>query len=81
MLLYWGMFTLGFWVGSILAFVLFASKDPVEEEKLAENYKLETLNWKQEPMREVITSSVSRNRPVDWQFQKRLQQTSQRSVH
>lgn len=35
MLLYFSMFTLGFWAGAILAFRLFAAKKPEEEEKPA----------------------------------------------
>lgn len=32
MLLYWAMFTVGFWAGAILSFKLFATKKPEEEE-------------------------------------------------
>lgn len=40
MLLYWGMFTLGFFAGSILAFVVFASKEPEDEME----YRQQTIN-------------------------------------
>lgn len=35
MLLYFSMFTLGFWAGAVLSFRLFAVKRPEEEEKPA----------------------------------------------
>ncbi|MBI2327940.1 hypothetical protein HYU92_06510 [Candidatus Curtissbacteria bacterium] len=33
MLLYWGMFTIGFYIGAIFSFIIFAAKKPEEEEE------------------------------------------------
>lgn len=60
MLLYLSMFTLGFWAGTILTFKLFAAKKPEEEERLTENYKLETIN-----QLEIINSKFLKNHPID----------------
>lgn len=63
MLLYWGMFTVGFMVGAIFAYQTFAAKNPEEEQETINN-RLETLND--------LNSSVIfwKNRPADLQSQK-----------
>lgn len=46
MLLYWAMFTIGFWAGTILSFRLFAAKKPEEEElpRISESETFVLLN-------------------------------------
>jgi len=39
MILYWGIFTLGFWAGAILAFIIFAPKSPQDDPDYAEIQK------------------------------------------
>lgn len=47
MLLYWGMFTVGFTIGTVFSFITFAAKNPEEESKdkgLTLNGKVELEN-------------------------------------
>lgn len=41
MLLYWGMFTVGFTIGAVLSFITFAAKTPEAEHEVLEGFSKE----------------------------------------
>ena len=44
MILFWGIFTIGFFFGAILGYIIFAAKTPEEEENININRKTDYLN-------------------------------------
>ena len=52
MLLYWGMFTIGFGIGAVFTFITFASKKPEDENDFESSYDKDLHLPQERPLQE-----------------------------
>ena len=76
MLLYWGIFTVGFIFGSILAFVTFAPKNPQDDPEYEtplnfQQIDTQSLSLSQSSAKNGLYKSNYRKLRLIWPFQKR----------